>query len=67
MVLSITGKGYGLTADIWTFGVVLYEFVCGPLPFGNDAEDQLEIFRDILTGVHLTGHEAVARQMAIDV
>eukprot|EP01055_Gregarina_sp_Pseudo9_P005821 Gregarina_sp_Pseudo_9__5820@NODE_887_length_2095_cov_3_670233_g833_i0_p1_GENE_NODE_887_length_2095_cov_3_670233_g833_i0NODE_887_length_2095_cov_3_670233_g833_i0_p1_ORF_typecomplete_len441_score79_07Pkinase/PF00069_25/4_2e69Pkinase_Tyr/PF07714_17/9_9e42cNMP_binding/PF00027_29/6_8e22Kinaselike/PF14531_6/1_5e16Pkinase_fungal/PF17667_1/2_3e09Kdo/PF06293_14/3_8e06WaaY/PF06176_11/0_00022FTA2/PF13095_6/0_98FTA2/PF13095_6/0_41Seadorna_VP7/PF07387_11/0_02RIO1/PF01163_22/0_022APH/PF01636_23/0_31_NODE_887_ len=46
----ILGKGYALTADIWTFGVVLYEFVCGPLPFGNDAEDQLEIFRDILTG-----------------
>ena len=23
---------------------------CGPLPFGNDAEDQLEIFRAILTG-----------------
>uniref|UniRef100_A0A0G4IAZ1 Protein kinase domain-containing protein n=1 Tax=Chromera velia CCMP2878 TaxID=1169474 RepID=A0A0G4IAZ1_9ALVE len=46
----ILGKGYTYTADIWAFGVVLYEFMCGPLPFGNDAEDQLEIFRDILTG-----------------
>ncbi|EZG50652.1 CGMP-dependent protein kinase [Gregarina niphandrodes] len=46
----VLGKGYTLTADIWTFGIVLYEFICGPLPFGNDAEDQLEIFRDILTG-----------------
>eukprot|EP01071_Lankesteria_metandrocarpae_P003243 Lankesteria_metandrocarpae@DN2841_c0_g1_i1.p1 len=46
----ILGKGYALTADIWAFGVCLYEFMCGPLPFGNDAEDQLEIFRDILTG-----------------
>ncbi|KEP63576.1 UNVERIFIED_CONTAM: protein kinase G AGC kinase family member PKG [Hammondia hammondi] len=46
----ILGKGYTLTADTWAFGVCLYEFMCGPLPFGNDAEDQLEIFRDILTG-----------------
>ena len=44
------GKGYTLTADTWAFGVCLYEFMCGPLPFGNDAEDQLEIFRDILAG-----------------
>jgi len=46
----ILGKGYTLTADHWAFGVCLFEFMCGPLPFGNDAEDQLEIFRDILTG-----------------
>eukprot|EP00923_Selenidium_pygospionis_P034312 GHVN01059863.1.p1 GENE.GHVN01059863.1~~GHVN01059863.1.p1 ORF type:complete len:781 (+),score=76.66 GHVN01059863.1:1512-3854(+) len=46
----ILGKGYTLTADIWAFGVCLFEFICGPLPFGNDAEEQLEIFRDILTG-----------------
>ena len=47
---SCPGKGYTLTADTWAFGVCLYEFMCGPLPFGNDAEDQLEIFRDILAG-----------------
>eukprot|EP01068_Selenidium_serpulae_P009848 Selendium_serpulae@DN5334_c2_g2_i1.p1 len=45
----ILGKGYSLTADIWAFGVCLFEFICGPLPFGNDAEEQLEIFRDILS------------------
>ncbi|UKK01159.2 CGMP-dependent protein kinase [Theileria orientalis] len=46
----ILGKGYTCLADIWSFGICLYEFICGPLPFGNDAEDQIEIFRDILTG-----------------
>eukprot|EP00914_Ancora_sagittata_P026955 GHVO01052901.1.p1 GENE.GHVO01052901.1~~GHVO01052901.1.p1 ORF type:complete len:652 (+),score=108.99 GHVO01052901.1:253-1956(+) len=46
----ILGKGYTSTSDIWAFGICLYEFMCGPLPFGNDAEDQLEIFKAILTG-----------------
>ncbi|KAK2196093.1 bifunctional cGMP-dependent protein kinase [Babesia duncani] len=46
----ILGKGYSCLADIWSFGVCLYEFICGPLPFGNDAEDQIEIFREILKG-----------------
>ncbi|KAF8819015.1 protein kinase G AGC kinase family member PKG, partial [Cardiosporidium cionae] len=52
----ILGKGYTLTADTWAFGVCLFEFMCGPLPFGNDAEDQLEIFRDILTGKLIFPH-----------
>lgn len=55
----ILGKGYTSTADIWAFGVCLYEFMCGPLPFGNDAEDQLEIFRDILTGKLVFPHYVV--------
>eukprot|EP00744_Colponema_vietnamica_P000327 GILI01000578.1.p1 GENE.GILI01000578.1~~GILI01000578.1.p1 ORF type:complete len:896 (+),score=318.89 GILI01000578.1:250-2937(+) len=54
----ILGKGYGKSADIWAAGVCLFEFVCGPLPFGNSGdgddgskspdEQQLMIFREIL-------------------
>eukprot|EP00919_Chromeraceae_sp_WS-2016_P066271 GHVR01156813.1.p1 GENE.GHVR01156813.1~~GHVR01156813.1.p1 ORF type:complete len:331 (-),score=72.35 GHVR01156813.1:208-1200(-) len=46
----ILGKGYTQSSDLWAIGVCMFEFLCGPLPFGNDAEDQLEIFRAILTG-----------------
>uniref|UniRef100_A0A0G4FJS5 cGMP-dependent protein kinase n=1 Tax=Chromera velia CCMP2878 TaxID=1169474 RepID=A0A0G4FJS5_9ALVE len=45
----ILGKGYGLSADIWALGVILFEFMCICLPFGHDAEDQMEIFRAVLT------------------
>jgi cGMP-dependent protein kinase len=30
------GKGYSTEADIWSLGVMLFEFVCGILPFGRD-------------------------------
>ena len=40
----ITGKGYSFTADLWSFGVLLYEFIVGKLPFGDLLDDPFNIY-----------------------
>jgi len=45
----ITGKGYTLSVDLWSIGICLYEFMCGMVPFGEEAEDPYEIYEEIIT------------------
>jgi len=45
---TILGKGYTCAIDWWALGVMMHEFIVGPLPFGRETEDQLDLFREIL-------------------
>ena len=44
----IMGKGYGLVADIYSIGIMLFEFVCGSVPFGEDEEDPYVVYEKVL-------------------
>eukprot|EP00931_Biecheleriopsis_adriatica_P088654 TRINITY_DN62924_c0_g1_i1.p1 TRINITY_DN62924_c0_g1~~TRINITY_DN62924_c0_g1_i1.p1 ORF type:complete len:454 (+),score=104.69 TRINITY_DN62924_c0_g1_i1:82-1443(+) len=39
---------YTCSVDWWALGVLMFELLVGPLPFGNQADDQLEVFLSIL-------------------
>lgn len=47
----VRGEGYGTSVDLWSLGIMLFEFVCGYLPFGRDIEDPtgVEICRAVQT------------------
>ena len=44
----ITGKGYSFSIDLWSLGVVMYEFLIGKLPFGDNLEDPFNIYEEII-------------------
>jgi cGMP-dependent protein kinase len=35
----LSGKGYSYVVDLWSIGICLYEFMCGGVPYAEDADD----------------------------
>jgi cGMP-dependent protein kinase len=46
----ILGKGYGIHADYWSLGIMLFEFICGGVPFGENDSDSYAIYEKVLEG-----------------
>jgi cGMP-dependent protein kinase len=43
----VKGEGYSFQVDVWSIAVCLFEFFCGKLPFGEDYDDPLEVYRAV--------------------
>ena len=44
----ITGKGYGIQADYWSLGIMIYEFIYCNVPFAPKEEDPYAVYEKIL-------------------
>ena len=42
------GKGYSFEVDYWSIAICMYEFICGEVPFGEDAKDPMSIYIQIV-------------------
>jgi cGMP-dependent protein kinase len=45
----LLGKGYTLSCDFWSLGICAFEIFYGYYPFGNDATEVAEIYKEVLT------------------
>ena len=44
----LQGKGYSLSCDFWSVGICMYEIFYGTYPFGNYANEVIEIYKEVL-------------------
>ena len=43
----VNGTGYSFQVDMWAIAICMYELFCGKVPFGEDCEDPMEIYRSV--------------------
>ena len=48
---TLLNQGYGFEVDFWSVAVMMYEFVCGEVPFGEYAEDPMDIYEAVIHDV----------------
>ena len=48
---AILGEGYSCQVDYWSIGVMMYEFVCGGVPFGEGEENPMEVYKIVIHGI----------------
>ena len=44
----LQGKGYSLSCDFWSLGICMFEMFYGIYPFGNNANEVIDIYKDVL-------------------
>jgi len=44
----LQGKGYSLSCDFWSLGICMYEIFYGIYPFGNTANEVIDIYKEVL-------------------
>ena len=44
----LQGKGYSLSCDFWSLGICMYEIFYGIYPFGNSANEVIDIYKEVL-------------------
>ena len=43
----VNGTGYSFQVDMWAIAIIMYELLCGKVPFGEDCEDPMEIYKSV--------------------
>ena len=46
----ILGQSYDFSVDLWSLGIMLYEFLCGGVPFGDNLNDAYLVYEMVLIG-----------------
>jgi serine/threonine protein kinase len=44
----IAGNGYTLPADLWSLGCMIFEFIGNGVPFGEELEDPVQVYKAVL-------------------
>lgn len=44
----LIGRGYGFSIDYWSIGITMFEILFDYYPFGNDAKDPMDVYREVM-------------------